>query len=121
MPENRRDQYAKFLRALSKLFAYALARDIVFKGHEWWRSFEKAAEYAAKGVGSKNSMHCYSLALDIYIVNKTGKGVLLGKTPKETEPYRILGEYWEKTLGMVWGPTVRPGDIFHFQYKGRPL
>ena len=118
---NRRDQYADFLWMLAKLFMYARARDIIFKGHEWWRSFEKAAENARRGVGIKNSRHCYSLALDIYIVGKTGKEVYLGQNPAEFKAYKILGDYW-KSIGGVWGGDFKERkDVYHFEYPGRPL
>jgi len=116
----RREQYAEFQKCLFKLLRYAWARDIIVKGVEWWRSWEKAAEYAAKGVGIKNSKHCYSLAVDLYVVGKTGKEVLIAKTPEEKERYRVLGVYWE-SLGMTWGGNFRTRyDPFHFEYGGKP-
>jgi len=117
--KNRRQQYKEFLQALANLFDFAVANDIIFKGNEWWRSFDQAAEYSKKGIGSKNSKHCYSLAVDIYIVNETGKKVLMGKIPSEYAKYKMLGDYWH-SIGMVWGDTIRKGDVYHFEHPEKP-
>ena len=117
--ETRRDQYMEFQRCLSKLLLYAWARDIIVKGNEWWRTFQQAAENARRKTGIKNSKHCYSLAVDMYIVGKTGKEVLWGVDKREYALYKILGDYW-KGLGMVWGDDIRKWDVYHFEYCNKP-
>ncbi len=118
--KTRREQYADYMHCLAKLFMYAWARDIIIKGSNWWRSFEQAAENAKRGVGIKNSKHCYSLAVDLYIVGKSGKEVLFGKDSREFALYKILGDYW-KSLGMIWGGDFENrNDIYHFEYCEKP-
>lgn len=77
-----------------------------------WRSPEMAAVYAAQGKGIKRSLHIDRLAVDL---NLYLHGVYQG----DSEPYRIIGEYWESLDPKNrWGGRFTRQDGNHFEYNG---
>lgn len=86
---------------------------------EAYRTPEQAALNAKKGIGSKNSLHCDRLAIDLNLFKD-------GKYLSKTEDYKIAGEIWE-SMGGTWGGrftnsdgTAKPdGNHFSTAFMGR--
>jgi hypothetical protein len=70
------------------------------------RTPEQAALYAAKGVGSKNSLHIKKLAIDLNLFKD-------GAYLPGTEDHREFGTYWE-TLDECnrWGGRYHDGNHY---------
>jgi hypothetical protein len=63
------------------------------------------------GDGSRTSLHCDRLAIDINLF-------INGELQKQTEAYRPLGEEWER-LGGTWGGRFNDGGHFSIAHEGR--
>lgn len=74
---------------------------------EWWRPPEMAAQYAKRGIGIKDSLHCVGLAVDLVLMDN-------GAVQTDSAAYARLGRYW-KSLS----PQNRWGGDFH-DAAGRP-
>lgn len=74
------------------------------------RTPEQAALYAAQGKGSKTSLHCHRLAVDLNLF-------IDGEYQTSTMAYKALGDFW-KSLGGTWGGDFPRADGNHFEYRG---
>lgn len=102
------------LRENQELFAKNVALLITFifeQGYtctlgEAFRTQEQADWYAEKGIGSKNSLHCKRLAIDL---NLFKDGVYLSSN----DDYEFAGNYWY-TLhpNNTWGGAGGDGNHF---------
>lgn len=113
------------LRQLQSVFAHRSAR-LILKASEMgyevtygetWRPPEMVAIYAARGTGSKKSLHADRLAIDL---NLFRNGTWLTKT----EDHRPLGEWWEAqsddVATCVWGGSWgHDGNHYAIAYRGR--
>ena len=74
------------------------------------RTPAEAAKFHARGVGSKNSMHCYGVACDV-ICNKHGWDCSAHGCKFFTDLGRVV-----EAEGLVWGGRFRSRhDLPHFQ------
>ncbi len=109
------------LRQKQSLFAQHVARLILqaeILGFEVTlgeaqRSEEEAARLAKLGKGSKRSLHCVRLAVDL---NLFAGGHYLSST----ESHRPLGEWWEAQHPLArWGGRFNDGNHYSFTHEGR--
>lgn len=78
---------------------------------EVWRSPETAMIYAQTGRGIVKSLHRDACAADL-------KLYIDGSLQRKSEPYALLGEYWE-SLNILnrWGGTFSKPDGGHFERR----
>ena len=117
----RKEQYQWFCKSLANLLNYCALNNMVVKGMEWYRTPERAAQLSKEGTGIKNSKHCFSLAVDLYLVTESGKDIIWGKKGTAgAEKYKLLGIYWE-SMGGIWGGNFSSlYDPYHFEVNGKP-
>ncbi|QIQ21017.1 M15 family metallopeptidase [Zophobihabitans entericus] len=104
---------SKFTLMVAQLILWANEQGYQLTFGEAYRTPEQAKIYAEKGLGIKNSLHCYRLAVDF---NLFVNGVYQTKT----EAYRPLGKYW-KSLGGAWGgdfESFPDGNHFSLEHNG---
>jgi hypothetical protein len=93
--------------------AFALGYDVTLG--EVLRTPEQAQWYADRGKGSKNSLHCNRLAMDLCLFKD-------GKYLTQTEDYKILGEWWEQQsqhdYQCCWGGHFDDGNHFSIAHGG---
>ena len=90
--------------------AAMIARGFQPVAFDTWRSPKEAAKYAARGVGSKDSMHIYKVACD-HICALHGWDCKKSKC----KFFQALGEEVER-VGMVWGGRFKSKfDAPHMQ------
>ena len=79
---------AEFAKNVSKLIHYinVAGYDVTFG--ETFRTKEQAEIYAAKGIGIRDSNHCYRLAVDLNLFKD-------GKYLTKEKYYRFAGAYWQ--------------------------
>lgn len=70
-------------------------------------TFHAHANHSFRPIGSKNSLHCDGLAIDLYLRRPPSKRILWS-----TESYRELGCFWESLHDLTYwgGRTDKPGD-----------
>lgn len=103
-----------FSRNVGLLLIWLSTEGYRFRIKEVQRTQEQALLNHARGIGSRNSLHIDSLAIDIDLFDKNG-GYLTDHLF-----YSEAGRYW-KSLGGIWGgdfkKTYRSGkDGRHFEY-----
>lgn len=122
MDRKLRDWQHAFATLLPELLAeagrIANARGDLLCVREVWRSPETAAAYAAKGVGTKTSLHCDSVAVDL-LFRTPDPGANTWVPVNDADRYLALGEFWEdlgKTRGEPtrWGGRFKKPDPGHF-------
>lgn len=104
------DKQRKFSKMLAELILWAYEQGYEITMGEVFRTKEQAALNAARGIGIKDSLHCYCLAADL---NLFKDGVYLTKT----EDHKELGEKWE-SMGGSWGGRFRDGNHYSLAYGG---
>lgn len=76
-----------------------------------------AAEWLAKrGLGTRSSLHCSRLAIDLHLFSPTGEYLT------STEAHRALGEWWEAQHELCrWGGRFKRADGNHYSiaWEGR--
>jgi hypothetical protein len=78
-------------------------------GGELWRTPEQAKYNASIGKGSGNSLHISRLAIDVPMVDREKKLLVMS-----SEFYRPAGEFWKSLHPMNrWGGDI-PNDGNHF-------
>jgi hypothetical protein len=117
MRSEYKDEQSSFFFDLCRLGLWLEEQGYEVTQMEAKRTPEMAAIYAAKGTGSKNSLHLDSLADDL-VIRKNGDEV-------GEEDYRRVGDAW-KSLNVKnrWGGDFKgttAGDYSHFSrsYGGR--
>lgn len=104
-----------FTQLLGQLLTWCAAHGLAVALDEARRPPETAALYAAQGRGSKNSLHCLGLAVDLVLY-------VGGIYQKDAAPYRQIGEQWEALHELCrWGGRFKKVDAAHFSmsYQGR--
>lgn len=103
------EKQKKFVELIGKLIKFAYENGYEFTFGEAWRPPVTAEYYAKLGKGSKNSLHCDRLAIDLNLF----KG---GVYQTKSEAYMPLGIFWEglatPQFKTAWGG--RFGDGNHF-------
>jgi len=118
---NRRSQLDEFNQMVELLLGYADLKKIRWRYGEAHRPGFVAEKYAKLGTGIKNSKHRYSLAIDIWITDQSGKKIVWNH-----KPYIPLGLFW-KSIGGRWGGLKSYGgdfnrlnDPYHFEHALKP-
>ena len=106
-----REKQEIFTKNLAKLIEYIFDSGYTCTLGEAWRTQEQADIYAAKGIGSKNSLHLQRLAIDLNIFKD-------GKWLKRSEEYEFAGIYWMALdEANTWGGSGNDGN--HFSMGGK--
>ena len=105
------DKQERFSLMLSNLISFAYAIGYKIRMGEVYRPPVTAEYYASIGKGSRNSLHCDKLAVDIALFKN-------GEYLKDTHEYVDLGRYWE-AQGGAWGGRWGDGNHFSIEYQGR--
>lgn len=109
------------LRERQELFAKNVAYLINFIFHqgytctlgEAYRTQEQAQWYAEKGIGSKNSLHCKRLAIDLNLFKD-------GEYLSKSDYYEFAGEYWYSLHeDNRWGGAGGDGNHFSMTETGK--
>lgn len=107
-PETLGQKQRRFSLYVAQLiqFAYENGYEVTFG--EAYRTPEQAALNAAKGTGTRNSVHCDRLAVDLNLFKD-------GQYLTRTEDHAPLGEFW-KTLSpdCRWGGDFKRADGNHY-------
>ena len=101
-----------FSRNMGLLLVWLSTEGYRFRIKEVQRTEEQALLNYARGVGTKNSMHISSLAVDIDFFDMNGEYVT------DYMMYSEAGRYW-KSLGGLWGGDFDRKDGRHFEYGDR--
>jgi hypothetical protein len=103
------EKQRKFVSMVAQLiqFTYAYGYELTFG--EAYRSPERAAANAARGLGISNSLHTKCLAIDLNLF-------INGVYQTDSEAHRPLGEYWE-SLGGTWGGRFKKPDGNHYSLE----
>lgn len=114
------------LREKQSIFAFLTARLMLFmneNGYEFTygeakRSDEEALRLSKLGIGSKNSLHRKSLAIDLNLFKN-------GKYLDKTEDHRMFGEWWERQhTNCRWGGHFKTSngntDGNHYEFTENP-
>lgn len=107
------EKQREFVRMIGKLIDFGTAQGYEFTFGEGFRTPEQAALNAARGIGTKNSLHTIRLACDLNLF-VAGEYITDGGHPA----YKVLGEYWE-SIGGAWGGRFRDANHFSLEHEGR--
>lgn len=107
-----REQQEIFTKNVALLIDFIFEQGYTCTLGEAFRTQEQADWYAEKGIGSKNSLHCKRLAIDLNIFKD---GVYLS----ESDKYEFAGNYWY-TLheDNRWGGAGGDGNHFSMTTSG---
>ena len=80
---------------------------------DWaYRPPEIAAYYESIGVGIRNSLHTYKLAVDLNLFYQ-------GEWLRGTNDHIMFGEWWEKLHPLCrWGGRFNDGNHYSVTWKG---
>lgn len=109
----RPEQYRMFNKMVCCILDYADIVDIPIRIGTVHRTYEECKRNVEKGTGILNSRHRYSLAIDIWIIDSTGKKIIWAD-----KRYGELGTHW-RLLGGEWGGEWPNPDLYHFQLRER--
>ena len=107
-----REKQSLFAGLVGKLIqrAYDTGYELTFG--DAFRSVEEATRLSKLGLGTKNSLHCIRLAIDL---NLFKDGVYLNTT----ESHRSLGEWWEQQHSLCrWGGRFSDGNHYSLEHNG---
>lgn len=108
MTESIREKQSRFALGVARLIQEAQKRGYQVTLGEAWRTIEQAALNAKSGSGTKNSLHCDRLAIDLNLFRD-------GKFLSTTEDHRELGEWWEgQASDHRWGGRFTRADGNHY-------
>lgn len=106
-----REKQEIFTRNVAKLIEFIFDSGYTCTLGEAARTQEQADIYAARGIGSKNSLHLQRLAIDINIFKD-------GQWLKKSDDYEFAGIFW---LALhednTWGGSGNDGN--HFSMGGK--
>lgn len=106
-----RQAQSKFVRMVADLVVWAYDNGYELTYGEAYRTPEQAALNAAKGIGTKGSLHTQRLAVDFNLFRD-------GEFLSSTEAHRPLGEFWE-SIGGAWGGRFKDGNHYSLAWGGR--
>lgn len=106
-----------FAQNVAKLIEWTYSQGYKLTFAEAFRTPEQAEWNAQKGVGIRDSLHCYRLAVDLNLFKD-------GKWLTETHDFKPLGAFWETlstpeakcTWGGSWGSD---GNHFSIEDHGK--
>ena len=108
-----REKQSLFVTLVAQLIQRATDLGYELSFGETYRTPEQAILNAKAGKGTKNSLHCDRLAIDL---NLFKDGRFLGST----EDHRRLGEYWESLHPLArWGGRFNDGNHYSIEHEGR--
>lgn len=103
-----------FARHYTRLLVWLHANGYEVSLDEGYRPPELAALYAKQGRGSKNSLHCLRLAVDLNVFRGND---LLAKAVD----FKMIGEFWKSQHSLArWGGDFTgktAGDYRHFSFE----
>jgi hypothetical protein len=97
------------------LLEFADFQGIPIRLGEAHRPYFVAKKYSKEGKGILNSKHRWSLAIDIWIIDDTGKKIIW----KDVR-YAVLADYWQNTLKGKAGFYFSRCDAYHFEFPEKP-
>ena len=108
-----RERQEVFASNVAKLIQFMFEQGYTCTLGECFRTQQQADWYSEKGVGSKNSLHCKRLAIDLNIFKD---GVYL----PESDDYEFAGNFWY-TLhpDNTWGGAGGDGNHFSMGSGGQ--
>lgn len=108
------EKQGEFAKSLVKLLTWIEVNGYTVTLGEAYRPDWVAKEYAARGMGTVNSLHTKRLAIDL---NLFLNGVYLIRK----EDYKPAGEFWESLstpdVQTRWGGRFWPIDVDHFSVE----
>lgn len=108
-----RERQSIFVKLVAQLIQKATEMGYELSFGETYRTPEQAILNAKAGKGTKNSLHCDRLAIDL---NLFKDGRFLGST----EDHRKLGEWWEKLHpDCRWGGRFNDGNHYSLSPDGK--
>jgi hypothetical protein len=108
-----REKQSTFVALIAQLILEANRRGYELTLGEALRTKEQAALNAKKGIGSKNSLHIISLAVDFNLFKN-------GKYLDKTEDHEPLGLFWESLHPLTrWGGKFGDGNHYSLEHEGR--
>lgn len=104
---------------LPKLLTEAGMRGYRVRIGETYRPDWVAFTYEAFGSGTRSSLHCRKLAVDLNLMQQD-------ELLTDTEAYRPLGDWWEQQTGVYegiplrccWGGRFGDGNHFSVEHEG---
>jgi len=108
-----RERQSLFVRLVAQLIQKATEMGYELSFGETYRTQEQAILNAKAGKGTKSSLHCDRLAIDL---NLFKDGRYLGST----EDHRQLGQWWEKLHpDCRWGGRFNDGNHYSLTPDGK--
>jgi len=113
-----REKQVAFCRLSARLIDYAFQHGDELTFSETYRPPETAELYAQQGRGSRDSLHCVRLAVDLNLFRN-------GTWLKRSEDFAYLGAFWKaQSTGdyeCCWGGDFDKPDGNHFSiaHEGR--
>lgn len=108
-----RQKQSLFASLVPRLIDQAIALGFEVTLGEVYRSPEEAVRLAKAGLGSRDSLHCAKLAIDL---NLFRDGLYLSSTAS----HRPLGEWWERQHELCrWGGRFKDGNHYSLTHGGR--
>lgn len=107
-----------FAERVGKLITWCYSNDYQLTIGEAHRPQFTAIEYAKRGLGIKNSLHCDKLAIDLFLFKD-------GKWLQSFADYVPMAKYWlslgTHDIKTTWGGHFKKVDCVHFsvEYMGR--
>ena len=107
------ERQQKFAENVAKLISFIYGQGYAVTLGEAFRTQEQAEWYAAKGIGSKNSLHCKRLAIDLNIFHN-------GTYLKNSDDYEFAGNFWYSLHeDNRWGGAGGDGNHFSMTETGK--
>jgi len=110
----RPEQYKLFNKMVCAVLNYCSIKNIPVRLGEAHRPYFVAQKYSQENKGILRSKHRWSLALDLWITDDTGKKILW-QDPR----YFHIGQFW-KEIGGIWGGDFKRIDEYHFEFQEKP-
>jgi hypothetical protein len=103
-----RERQSLFARLVPRLIDWAYANGYEITFGEAWRSAEEAARNALRGTGTRDSLHCDRLAIDLNLFRD-------GKWLSDSAAHKPLADYWKSLHpDCRWGGDFKRPDGNHY-------
>jgi hypothetical protein len=103
-----RERQSLFARLVGLLIEWAYANGYEITFGEAWRTPEQAARNELAGIGTRNSLHCDRLAIDLNLFRD-------GQYLSDTENHKPLADYWKSLHpDCRWGGDFARRDGNHY-------
>lgn len=103
-----RERQSLFASLVPRLIDWAFSHGYEITLGEAWRDPETAARNALRGTGTRDSLHCDRLAIDLNLFKD-------GKWLSDSVSHKPLGEYWKSLhRDCRWGGDFKRPDGNHY-------